>query len=73
MSRPGAGILITIAMLAMQARSGSPARSAENAPLPSARPAEPGPPVPQSRRVLGLILALEALRAAPELANRPKV
>lgn len=71
MDRVGVGILIAIAALAMHAMSGGPAHAAATeAPLPSAVPV---PAVPQARQVLGLILALEAVRAAPEAPNRPKV
>jgi hypothetical protein len=68
MSRIGVGILIAIAALAMHAMSGDRAQAA--APRPSAAPV---PAVPQAKRVLGLILALESVRAAPEVPNRPKV
>ena len=71
MNRLGVGILIAIAALAMHAMSGGPARAAAtDAPSP---PATPVPAVPQAKRVLGLILALESVRVAPEVPNRPKV
>jgi hypothetical protein len=71
MNRLAVGILIAIAALAMHAMSGGPARAAAtDAPSPSATPV---PAVPQAKRVLGLILALESVRAAPQVPNRPKV
>lgn len=71
MNRIGVGILIAIAALVMHAISGDTARAAAtDAASPSATPV---PAVPQAKRVLGLILALESVRAAPEVPNRPKV
>lgn len=70
MNRLAVGILIAVAALAMHAMSGNPAQAAADAPRPTATPV---PAVPQAKRVLGLILALESVRAAPEVPHRPKV
>lgn len=76
MDRLGAGIVIAVAVLAMNGSLVRDVLAAEAAPagfgsaLSSAAPAASGP---GSARVLSLVLTLEALRAAPAPAHRTKV
>lgn len=77
MNRVGVGMLIAAAGLAMHTLSGTPGQGTDAMPEGVPEPAahtEAAAPMPQGKRVLGLILALEALRAAaPEEPDKPKV
>jgi hypothetical protein len=71
MDRLTVGILIALTALIMMHGLGGKTLAAENTASRAVLAAPPSPP--RSERVLGLIVALEALRAAPELLDRSKV